>query len=106
MTPELDPAPFLEATVQETLAFGPTGLPATWDDAAVRARLAGRPPASGARRLAAYARLEEDLQRGPAPYAPFASFVAPQFFSERVGCRVIQGAYGVADLGALCVRGS
>jgi hypothetical protein len=106
VTPELDPAPFLEAILGESPAFGPSGHPVLFDDATVRARLARARRLSGARRLAVYARLEEDLLRGPAPWAPYAAFVFPQFFSERTGCRLIQGAYGVVDLGALCVRRS
>ena len=57
-------------------------------------------------RLAAYAKLEDDLLRGPAPYAAYGSFVAPEFLSARIGCRVIQGAYHVVDLAALCLRRS
>ena len=103
-TPELDPAPFLEATVGDTTRFGSGLGPVTWDDPAFRARLDRARALAGERRLAAYRRLENDLLRGAAPYAAFSSFVAPEYFSERLGCKLIQGAYQVVDLGALCVR--
>ncbi len=45
-----------------------------------------------------------ELLRGPAPYAAFASFVAPEYRSARVGCPLVQGAYEVLDLAALCPR--
>ena len=105
-TPELDPAPFLEATVGDTAAFGSGLGPVTWDDPAFRARLERARALAGEGRLAAYRRLEDELLRGPAPYAAFSSFTAPEYFSERLGCRLIQGAYHVVDLGALCVRRS
>jgi hypothetical protein len=59
----------------------------------------------GPARLAAYARLEDGLLRGAAPVAAFASFVAPEYFSARSGCRLVQGAYNFTDLGALCISG-
>ncbi len=102
---ELDPAPFLDATVGRTFAFGSGGGPATWTDRAFAGRLDHARTLTGVPRLAAYADLQDDLLRGPAPYAAYASFVAPEFFSARVGCRVIQGAYHVVDLGMLCLRG-
>ena len=104
-TAELDPAPFLEATLGDVPAFGTSGRPVTWVDPVFSKRLDGGPTAHGPDRLAAYAQIEDDMIAGPAPYAAYGSFVAPEFFSARMGCRVIQGAYGVVDLGTLCVRG-
>jgi hypothetical protein len=60
----------------------------------------------GPERLAAYRRLEEDLVRGPAPFAAFGAFVGAEYMSNRIGCRLVQGAYNVIDLGALCLRRS
>jgi ABC-type transport system substrate-binding protein len=100
---ELDPAPFLESTVGRTSAFGGIG-PVTYDDRTVKGRLDRASALGQDARLAGYARLQDDLLRGPAPYAAFGSFVAPEFFSERIGCRLIQGAYHVLDLGAVCLR--
>ncbi len=102
---ELDPAPFLDSTVGRTFAFGSGGAPVTFSDRAVEDRLDHARTLAGVPRLAAYADLQDELLRGPAPYAAYASFVSPEFFSARVGCRVIQGAYHVVDLGTLCLRG-
>ncbi len=41
--------------------------------------------------------------RDAAPVAVYATAVEPEFFSERVGCRITQGAFEVVDLGALCL---
>jgi ABC-type transport system substrate-binding protein/tRNA A-37 threonylcarbamoyl transferase component Bud32 len=101
---ELDPAPFLEATVGRTAAFGAGPGPVTYDDQTVNGRLDRASVLGQSERLAGYARLQDDLLRGPAPYAAYGSFVAPEFFSQRIGCRLIQGAYDVLDLGAVCLR--
>jgi ABC-type transport system substrate-binding protein/tRNA A-37 threonylcarbamoyl transferase component Bud32 len=102
-TAELDPQPFLESTIGQTSAFGPGGGLVTWTDRTFRHRLDRARTLTAPRRLAAYARLQDDLLRGPAPYAAYGSFVAPEYFSARVRCRLIQGAYRVVDLGALCL---
>ena len=57
----------------------------------------------GPARTAAYAGLETALVRDAAPVAVYASAVEPEFFSERVGCRITQGALQMVDLGALCL---
>ena len=59
---------------------------------------------AGDARTAAYPRLEVKLVRDAIPVTVYASFVDPEFFSARVGCRVSQGALNVVDLGALCVH--
>ena len=102
--PELDPAPFMQAIVGDTEPFGPGGGPVTWDDAEFRQQLDRARRLPPERRLGEYARLERELLRGPAPYAAFASFVAPEYRSARVGCPLVQGAYAVLDLAALCPR--
>jgi hypothetical protein len=78
----------------------------TYDDPQVTARLDRIRKLGGAARLAAYGRLEDELLRGPAPYAAYGSFITPEYMSNRIGCRLIQGAYHVVDLGALCLRHS
>ena len=42
--------------------------------------------------------------RDAAPVAVYATWVNPEFFSARVGCRMSQGALNGVDLGALCLR--
>jgi peptide/nickel transport system substrate-binding protein len=100
----LDPEPFLDDAVGEGTKFGPHPGPVTWSDASYRERVARAHLLNGAARLEEYAQIEDDMLRRAAPYAPFGSFVSSEYFSARSGCRVVQGAYGVVDLAALCVR--
>jgi tRNA A-37 threonylcarbamoyl transferase component Bud32/DNA-binding beta-propeller fold protein YncE len=99
---ERDPAPVLEQALSSA-AYG-TPLPATgWNEGTFRRRLDQARPLRGAARDAAYRRLADDFTR-TAPLAVFGSWVWPEYFSPQVGCKVFQGEYGVADLGALCKR--
>ena len=97
----LDPEPFLADAVGVPAA-GLIPGPSTWSDASYRERLARARTLNGSARVAELARIEDDMLRSAAPYAPFASFVSGEYFSARSGCRVVQGAYGVVDLAALC----
>jgi ABC-type oligopeptide transport system substrate-binding subunit/predicted Ser/Thr protein kinase len=105
-TADLDPQPFLESTIGRTFPFGALLGPVTYRDPNVTARLDAIRRLPGSARLAAYHRLEDDLLRGPAPYAAFGAFTGAEYMSNRVGCRLVQGAYHVIDLGALCLRRS
>lgn len=101
-TLELDPAPFMRGIGGDSTAFGPgTGF-SGYADPRFRARLAKADALQGEARLRAYQLLEEDLNRRVAPYASFGAFVAPEYLSARVRCILVQGAYHVVDLGALC----
>jgi ABC-type transport system substrate-binding protein len=101
-TQVLDPEPFVAAAVGDTAPFGQGTGPVTWIDPAYRARVARARRLSGGARLAELARIEEDMLTRAAPYAAFGSFVAGEYLSPRSSCRVVQGAYGVIDLAALC----
>ena len=105
-THELDPAPFFESVNGNTSAFGPGLGPPTYRDPKLSAQLAQIQRLDGAARLAAYNQLQDRLLRDSAPVAPYGSFVQPEFMSDRIGCRLIQGAYHVVDLAALCLRRS
>jgi len=100
----LDPEPFLEAAVGDQHSFGAAPLPATWTDRVYRRRLAAATLLPDDARLAALRRVEDDMLRKAAPYAAYGSFTSGEYLSARSSCRVIQGAYGVVDLAALCVR--
>jgi hypothetical protein len=76
-----------------------------WQDRSFRRRLEQANELSGRARLAAYARLDAELVRA-APFAVYGSWVHPDYFSPRVGCKVFQSAYHVVDLGAICLRKS
>jgi hypothetical protein len=98
----LDPYAFLAAASGDDAAFGDP-VPNGWAprNLAAGARRADR--AQGAARRRAFAALERRLARGPVPVTGFGEFVAPEYMSPRVGCRLFQGAYGFLDLGAACV---
>jgi ABC-type transport system substrate-binding protein/tRNA A-37 threonylcarbamoyl transferase component Bud32 len=66
-------------------------------------RLAHASELRGPGRLDAYARLDSELVH-QAPLAVYASWVQPDYFSPRVGCKVFQSTYHFVDLGALCVQ--
>jgi ABC-type oligopeptide transport system substrate-binding subunit len=97
---ERDPARFLVQVLQQG-AYG-TPLPdAGWNRRSFHRRLDQAQPLRGAQRVAAYHRLADELTR-TGPIAVFGSWVWPEYFSPRVGCKIFQTEYGVADLGALC----
>jgi YVTN family beta-propeller protein len=58
---------------------------------------------SGARRLQAYVRLDEDLTRNDPPVAAWGNGTFRDFFSPRVGCQIYQPIYGL-DVGSVCLR--
>lgn len=97
---ERDPAAFLDQALTAG-AFG-TPLPgAGWNERSFRRRLDRARPLRGPARVAAYRRLADELTR-TGPIAVFGSWVWPEYFSPKVGCKVFQGEYGFVDLGALC----
>jgi len=67
-------------------------------------RMATASHLSGQARYRAYAGLDRDLMKGPAPVAPYINTNARIFTSKRVGCYTYQQAYGTM-LGALCLKG-
>ncbi|MEN3283457.1 MAG: hypothetical protein V7607_4597 [Solirubrobacteraceae bacterium] len=99
----LDPEPFLQAAIGNQRSLG-SGLPTTWTDRVYRDRVAAAALLTGEARLAAMRQIEDDMLRKAAPYAAFGSFTSGEYLSARSSCRLIQGAYGVVDLAALCVR--
>lgn len=57
----------------------------------------------GAKRLAAYATLDRDLMKGPAPVAPYVNTTARILVSDRVKGYVFHKVYG-SDFGAISVQ--
>ena len=57
----------------------------------------------GAKRLAAYATLDRDLMKGPAPMAPYVNTTARILVSDRVKGYVFHKVYG-SDFGAISVQ--
>ena len=96
--PSHDPVPFVELPLGDR--YTATGY---WRSAALQRQMASARALRGPARTAAYRRLETALVRDAAPVAVYATAVEPEFFSERVGCRISQGALQIVDLGALCL---
>lgn len=97
---EHDPAPLLDQVLREG-AYG-TPLPgAGWNERSFRRQLDRARPLRGRTRVAAYRGLADELTR-TGPIAVFGSWVWPEYFSPKVGCKVFQGEYGFVDLGAVC----
>jgi ABC-type transport system substrate-binding protein/tRNA A-37 threonylcarbamoyl transferase component Bud32/streptogramin lyase len=97
-----DPTPFFDMAIDGAYNF-PTPGPGPWTSRSFQTRLKRARALRGAAHVAAYAKLQDELMR-EAPIAVFGSFVAPEYFSPKVGCKVFQAEYRVADLGQLCVR--
>ena len=66
-------------------------------------RMAAAARLGGQARYKAYARLDRDLLKGPAPVAPYIDQNARLLASKRVGCYVYSQVYG-SILNAICVR--
>jgi peptide/nickel transport system substrate-binding protein len=66
-------------------------------------RMAAAEQLAGRARLRAFSRLDADIMRKEAPWAPIAEGSAWKFFSKRVGCFHEQPMFGVV-WGALCLR--
>ena len=101
-TLELDPEPFLH----QVLASGVYGAalgPGLWSSPSFRKRVDRAGTLKGLPRIEAFRVLDDELMRA-APIAVFASRVYGEYVSPRVGCEVLQGRYGLLDLGALCVH--
>jgi peptide/nickel transport system substrate-binding protein len=67
------------------------------------ARMSSAAKQFGAKRLAAYATLDRDLMKGPAPMAPYVNTTARILVSSRVKGYVFHKVYG-SDFGAISVQ--
>jgi ABC-type oligopeptide transport system substrate-binding subunit/class 3 adenylate cyclase/streptogramin lyase/tRNA A-37 threonylcarbamoyl transferase component Bud32 len=76
-------------------------IPASYLHALRRAALL-----TGPARVAAYRRLSVKIERELAPFAAYSTPVLPEFFSERVGCRLEHPIIAAVDIGTLCVKES
>jgi hypothetical protein len=83
--------------------FAPSALPAP---ASYRQALRRAAALTGPARVAAYRRLAVKIERELAPFAAYSTPVLPEFFSERVGCRLEHPIIAAVDIGALCVKES
>jgi ABC-type oligopeptide transport system substrate-binding subunit len=92
-----DPAQFLNILLT-------SGITATFDDPVYRRKLTAVSRLSGPARYLAYGKLDADLSRNAAPFVALSNSSVRDFFSARIGCQVLQPAYGFMDLAALCIR--
>ena len=101
-TLELDPKPFFDEVLTTSL-YGSALGPGPWSTPSFRKRVEHVGTLHGQPRIDAFRALDDKLMRA-APIAVFASRVYGEYASPRVGCEVLQGRYGLIDLGALCVH--
>jgi hypothetical protein len=97
---EREPVQILDQALQSG-AYGSPLPPGWWTGPAFRSRLDRARALQGGQRLRAYRRLADHFTRS-GPLAVFGDWVWPEYFSPKVGCKVFQATYAVADLGALC----
>jgi peptide/nickel transport system substrate-binding protein len=100
-----DPSDFLNVLLSgKSIAPSNNNNLAQFDDPTFTARLEAAAKLVGRPRLAAYAKLDADIMRNGAPWIPLANRANREFVSKRVGCYIAQGAYGLMDLAAACLK--
>ena len=105
VTPTVDPAAFVEAALGREVGIGEGSLPQGWfRDASLTRAIDAARLLTGSERTAAYAALQQRLLDDAVPFAAVGSWMAPEYVSPRLGCRVFQGAYNTLDLGATCPK--
>jgi peptide/nickel transport system substrate-binding protein len=78
---------------------------AYFDDPVFNAKLDAASKLTGAARLTAYSRLDEEISREAAPYIPMSTFNVPVFYSARIGCQVWSSVpHYELDVAALCLK--
>ena len=99
-----DPSSLFDVLVAD-VGYRPSWAPApALDEPAVDARLSKLAAMPPPRRYPASSLEEAKLLRTNPPYAAYENPIQPQYFSDRIGCKVFQGVYGLVDIGALCVK--
>lgn len=100
-----DPADVIVHLLGGINARKPTGNTnfAYFDDPAYNRRMAMDERLTGAARLRAFSRLDADLMRRAAPWAPLFEGSSWLFVSKRVGCLKLHPVFRF-DLAAMCVR--
>jgi peptide/nickel transport system substrate-binding protein len=93
-----DPADFINTLFDPA---SPDNL-GRFNDPALTKRMRQAAKLSGAHRIRAYSRLDEDLTRNDPPGVAWGNGTFREFFSARVGCQIYQPIYGT-DLGTICL---
>jgi ABC-type transport system substrate-binding protein/tRNA A-37 threonylcarbamoyl transferase component Bud32 len=99
-----DPQHFLDQALARDGSFGSALGHGLWTSRGFRRELDQARPLRGDARTIAYQRIVGQLMHA-APFAVYGSWIWSEYFSPKVGCKVFQGEYGFADLGALCKHG-
>lgn len=74
------------------------------DDAVLNGRMEAAARLSGARRSAAFGRLDAEIMRTAAPWAPLYVGNVRELVSARVGCYLYQPAWSGLDLANVCLK--
>lgn len=77
---------------------------AHFNDPQFNARMTAAAKMSGAARYEAYGKLDVDMMREGAPWAPIGTRTVRDFVSARVGCYVFPPALGAMDLASACLK--
>jgi peptide/nickel transport system substrate-binding protein len=78
---------------------------AQFDDPGFQRRMDQAARLTGDLRFGAYAKLDADIMRDAAPWAPIANRRSRELVSSRVGCYVAQRVFPQLDLAAVCLKG-
>jgi ABC-type transport system substrate-binding protein/class 3 adenylate cyclase/tRNA A-37 threonylcarbamoyl transferase component Bud32 len=99
-----DPSDIFDVLVSD-VGYRPSwSPPPALSDPHVSSALRAANPLLPPKRYASYRRIERSLLTGEMPLVPYETPVLPEFFSSRIGCKVVQPVVGQVDIGALCVR--
>jgi ABC-type transport system substrate-binding protein len=99
---ERDPVNYFKGVLEHGL-WGAALPPGPWGAPAVRKQLARASALTGRARVEAYRRLDDEFAR-LAPVVVYGSFLYPEYFGARVGCKVFPPYQQGVDLGSLCVK--
>jgi ABC-type oligopeptide transport system substrate-binding subunit len=100
-----DPYDFINVLLSgKTIAPDNNVNSARLNDPAFNARMDRAATLSGPARYATYGRLDVDLMRVAAPWAPYSNGNVREFVSSKVGCYLYHPVFGGMDLTAACLK--
>jgi peptide/nickel transport system substrate-binding protein len=100
-----DPSNFLNVLLDGTRIQAANNVNvAYFNDTAYNAKLAAAARKTGPERLDAYGKLDAEIMRNAAPWAPYLSQNQRIFVSPSVGCFTYASVYGTTNLVAVCKK--
>ena len=100
-----DPSNFMNVLLDGTRIQATNNVNlAYFNDAGYNRKLAAAARKSGPERLQAYGRLDADIMRNAAPWAPYLALNQRIFVSSSVGCFTYSSVYGTTNLVAVCKK--